>query len=133
VRLLIVEDEPFIATDLEMIVTGQGHEVVGVADSLSEAMDQAGAVGPQAALVDINLRDGFTGVEIARRLSSQGVRVGFVTGNLDQIPADFAGANGAVEKPFSDHSVELLLAVLDPEAPVPVETAQMVRRPKPAH
>ena len=129
-RLLIVEDEPFIATDLEMIVTGRGHQVVGVADSLAEALAQASATEPQAALVDINLIDGFTGVEIARRLTGQGVRVGFVTGNLDQIPPDFAGANGAVEKPFSDHSVELLLAVLDPDAPVPVETAQLVRRPQ---
>lgn len=128
-RLLIVEDEPFIATDLEMIVTGQGHEVVGVADSLLEALEQAGSGFAQAALVDINLRDGFTGVEIARRLTSQGVRVGFVTGNLDQIPLDFAGANGAVEKPFSDHAVELLLAVLNPDACVSAETIQFVRRP----
>jgi DNA-binding LytR/AlgR family response regulator len=36
-RILILEDDPFIALDLEAIVEGQGHEVVGTFDSLADA------------------------------------------------------------------------------------------------
>jgi CheY-like chemotaxis protein len=79
VRLLIVEDEPFIAMDLEAIAAARGHEVVGVAASLDEAFDQSRSFHPDAAFVDINLSDGFTGVDVARQLVREGVRVGFVT------------------------------------------------------
>jgi CheY-like chemotaxis protein len=129
VRLLIVEDEPFIAMDLEMIAEARGHEVVGVASSMSEAVDRFADSHPEAAFVDINLSDGFTGVDVARRLALEGVRVGFVTGNLEQAPEDLAGAAGAVEKPFSDESIAELLRVLDPETAA-ANGLRFVRRPK---
>jgi CheY-like chemotaxis protein len=129
VRLLIVEDEPFIAMDLEAIAQARGHEVVGVAASLTEAFDESGRSHPDAAFVDINLSDGFTGVEVARQLVREGVRVGFVTGNLEQAPEDMAGAKGAVEKPFSDESIAELLRVLDPDADG-ANGLRFVRKPK---
>lgn len=113
-RLILVEDEPFIALDLEYLVKAAGHEVAGVAESLPRALELAERVHPDAALVDINLRDGVTGPEIARRLScEQGVAVGFLTGNADQIPSDFAGAVAVVDKPFSRQGLEELLGVLE--------------------
>src|SRR5688572_3282179 len=39
VRILILEDDPFIAMDLQAIVEGQGHEVVGAFDTLAEARE----------------------------------------------------------------------------------------------
>ena len=128
-RLLIVEDEPFIAMDLEMIASARGHEVVGVAATLDEAFDQNASAQPDAAFVDINLSDGFTGVDVARGLARDGVRVGFVTGNLEQAPDDLAGARGAVEKPFNDESIAELLRVLDP-ATEGVNGLRFVRKPK---
>ena len=128
-RLLIVEDEPFIAMDLEMIAAARGHEVVGVAATLDEAVDQQAQAQPEAAFVDINLLDGFTGVDVARRLAREGVRVGFVTGNLEQVPEDFAGAAGAVDKPFSDDSIAELLRVLDPGSET-TNGLRFVRRPR---
>lgn len=112
-RLLLVEDEPFIALDLEMLSNAIGHEIVGVADSFDSAVEIATAAGPDAALVDINLRDGFSGVQVSRALSGgQGLAIGFVTGNAEQIPPDFAGALGVLEKPFSPAGVEEMLALL---------------------
>jgi DNA-binding response OmpR family regulator len=112
-RLLLVEDEPFIALDLEMLAGAAGHEVVGVADSFDTAVEMAAEAHPDAALVDINLRDGFSGVQVSRALSGgQGVAVGFVTGNAEQVPPDFAGAQAVLEKPFTPAGVEELLAVL---------------------
>ena len=112
-RLILVEDEPFIALDLEFLVKAAGHEVAGVAESLPRALELAARVHPEAALVDINLRDGLTGPEIARRLSGeQGVAVGFLTGNAAQVPTDFAGAIAVVDKPFNRQGVEEILGVL---------------------
>jgi AmiR/NasT family two-component response regulator len=37
-RVLIIEDEPIIAMDIEAIVTDLGHEVLGIARTLGEAM-----------------------------------------------------------------------------------------------
>lgn len=111
-RLLVVEDEPFIALDLETLAAAAGHEVIGVADTLTEAVDLACTRTPQAALVDLNLRDGMTGAEISRRLSGKGVAVGFITGNVEEIPADFAGAVAVVEKPFTPAGVQEMLDLL---------------------
>jgi DNA-binding response OmpR family regulator len=112
-RLLLVEDEPFIALDLQLLSTSAGHEVVGVADSLDSALELAASETPDAALVDINLRDGFSGVRISRALTGgRRVAVGFVTGNAEQIPADFAGAVAVLEKPFTQAGVEEILGIL---------------------
>jgi CheY-like chemotaxis protein len=112
-RLLLVEDEPFIALDLQMLSTSAGHDVVGVADTFATAIDLAAAETPEAALVDINLRDGFSGLQISRALSDGGCRaVAFVTGNAEQIPADFAGAVAVLDKPYTEAGVEEMLSIL---------------------
>ena len=112
-RLLVVEDEPFIALDLQMLSASAGHDVVGIADSLQSAIDMAASETPEAALVDINLRDGFSGIQVSRALSSGGCRaIGFVTGNTEQIPPDFAGAVAVLEKPYTQAGVEEILAIL---------------------
>ena len=108
-----MEDEPFIALDLQMLSMSAGHEVVGVADSLERALQIAASEAPDAALVDINLRDGFSGVQVSRALTGgRRVAVGFVTGNTEQIPADFAGALAVLEKPFTQAGVEEMLEIL---------------------
>ena len=113
VRLLLVEDEPFIALDLEMLVQAEGHDVVGVADTFETAIDLASAEGPEAAFIDLNLRDGMTGLHVARALAQgRGMRVAFITGNAEQVPADFAGAVALVEKPFTQQGVAELLSIL---------------------
>jgi len=112
-RLLLVEDEPFIALDLEILVQAAGHQIVGIAESFDEALAKAASDQPDAALVDINLRDGMTGLQVARALAQGlGVPVAFVTGNAEQVPPDFAGAMALIEKPFSPEAVSEVLAIL---------------------
>src|ERR1700761_2752251 len=80
-RILLVEDEPLIALDLESILERLGHEVVGVAETRLEAIHLAEHEHPDVALVDIKLRDGFTGVATADQLTSDfGLYCAFVTG-----------------------------------------------------
>ena len=96
---LIVEDEIFVALDLERILTDAGYEVVAIAADRAEAMSAASQAS--FAFVDINLRDGPSGPAIARAIAQEhGVRVVFVTANPAQIDKS-TPALGYVRKPFS--------------------------------
>ena len=100
---LIVEDEIFVALDLERILMDAGYCVAAIAADRSEALEAA----PQCsfAFVDINLRDGATGPRIAEQIArDHGVKVVFVTANPSQIgiPCE---ALGYVRKPFSDRAI----------------------------
>lgn len=100
---LIVEDEIFVALDLERILTDAGYQVCAIAPDRASAM--AAAPACDFALVDVNLRDGCTGPDVARRLAQDhGVRVVFVTANPGQIGLPAHGL-GYVRKPFSDASI----------------------------
>lgn len=103
---MIVEDQALLAMELEMVLAEAGWEVVGC------AMDSAGALAiadmhrPDLALVDINLLDGMTGPQIARRMvEDHGAAVIFLTANPEQIPDGFAGALGALSKPFDEATI----------------------------
>lgn len=99
---LIVEDEIFVALDLERILTDAGYGVVGIAADRESAI--AAAPGCSFAFVDINLRDGATGPEIARRMAAEhGVKVVFVTANPAQIGD--TDCLGYIRKPFSDAAI----------------------------
>jgi len=100
---LIIEDEIFVALDLERILTDAGYEVAGIAADSDQAI--AAAPGCAFAFVDINLRDGPTGPKIAERIARDfGVKVVFVTANPAQIGVP-CEALGYVRKPFSDRAI----------------------------
>jgi AmiR/NasT family two-component response regulator len=100
-RVLIVEDEFLLAMSLEDGIADAGHEVVGIATNRAEAVSKGLVAMPDLAFVDIHLADGPTGVETARALTDAGIRVVFTSGNVRRIPEDFAGAVGAIEKPYT--------------------------------
>ncbi|HEX3349867.1 MAG TPA: response regulator [Acetobacteraceae bacterium] len=78
--VLIIEDEPIIAMDLEELVESCGHRVVGVAASEQEAVAIATRERPGLILADINLGAGGDGANaVARILRSHDVPVIFVT------------------------------------------------------
>lgn len=104
IRTLIVEDEIFVALDLERILEDRGYDVVAIAADRDEAL----AHGAQCdvAFVDINLRDGATGPEIASTLATQhGVKVVFVTANPAQIGPSACDAVCYVRKPFGEEAI----------------------------
>jgi AmiR/NasT family two-component response regulator len=102
-RVLIVEDEPLLAMDVEMMVEEAGHVVVGEAASLYEVESLADDAAPDLALVDMQLARGTNGLDVSshiqRRWSS--AIIVFVTANPKKIPEDFSGAHGVIAKPFS--------------------------------
>lgn len=68
--VLIIEDELFVATDLETIVEDLGHRVVGVATTSATAIELARDQAPNLILSDVQLADGTSGVDAAKQIAA---------------------------------------------------------------
>ena len=78
--VLIIEDEPIIAMDLERIMEGLGHRVLGIARTQKEAVHLAITKHPKLVLADIQLADGSSGLDAANQiLSNSPVPIVFIT------------------------------------------------------
>lgn len=112
---LIVEDEIFVALDLERILTDAGYHVKAIAADRPGAIEAADDC--HFALVDVNLRDGATGPALAATLARDyGVKVIFVTANPAQIGIA-PGALGYIRKPFSEAAILAAAAMASAGAP----------------
>jgi len=69
--VLIIEDEPLIAMDIEDIVTRLGHRPIGVARTRSEAVKLAMKEKPGIILADIQLADGSSGIDAVNDLLAE--------------------------------------------------------------
>src|SRR5215218_9341712 len=65
-RILIVEDDTIIGMGLQDYLTRMGHEVVGDADDMVGGLRLFLEKQPDAMIVDIRLKDGGDGIELAR-------------------------------------------------------------------
>ena len=66
--VLIIEDEPIIALDIESMVRELGHEVTGVARTHKEAVAMVKARPPGLVLADIQLADGSSGLDAVNEI-----------------------------------------------------------------
>jgi DNA-binding NarL/FixJ family response regulator len=105
VRFLIVEDEMLTALEVQDLLEDLGHEVLGVAGDAASARALA-ASGAELAIVDVNLRDGPTGREIASELARAGVSILFVTAHPGLISQAVEGAVGVLPKPLANEELE---------------------------
>lgn len=79
-NVLIIEDEPIIAMDIETIVEDMGHKVAGIAATRDEAVELAGKTSPGLILADIQLADNSSGIDaVADILNDQNIPVIFIT------------------------------------------------------
>ncbi|HJT40063.1 MAG TPA: response regulator [Sphingobium sp.] len=99
-RILVVEDEYFIAFDLKRTLDAQGAVVVGPVGDLAQGLLLAGDEKLDAAILDVNLR-GTLSYPIADRLAAGQVPYMFLTGYDGwSLPAIY-GARPRLAKPFS--------------------------------
>lgn len=78
--VLIIEDEPIIAMDIEMIVRDMGHDVTGIAVTRDEAVEMAMQRRPGLVLADIQLADDSSGIDAVKDILAQfSVPVIFIT------------------------------------------------------
>jgi len=107
--ILIVEDEMLVALEMQNILEEAGFHVANIASDLAGALAVADQ-GLDLALVDLNLRDGLTGPEIGKRLSTEHkAGVLFMTANPRLLGSGIAGTIGVLSKPTDEAS--LLAAV----------------------
>lgn len=96
-KILIVEDEFYLAMDISEEIEQAGGTVLGPCRDIAASMIQLEA-GPDVAVVDINLGEGPS-FEIARALEERGVPFVFLTGyDAATIPPEFAHVE-SVNKP----------------------------------
>lgn len=101
--ILVVEDEFFIALDIERVLTCAGYNVVALAATRSEAL--AFVDNAKLAFVDLNLSDGLTGPSIACDLAERGIMIVYLTANPEQIDPVASTALGCICKPFDDRAL----------------------------
>lgn len=111
--VLLVEDEPLVALDIETQLIGLGCRVVGPAASVETALALVEAGGLDAAFVDGNL--GGRAVDpIAEALAGRAVPFAFVSGyGREALPASFASAP-LLAKPFGPEQLAETLRALVP-------------------
>lgn len=112
-KLLVVEDDFVIASEMEQALLSGGHTVVGTAIHSGQALAMAQRHRPDLALVDIMLADGGTGPYVAQRLwEALGVATLFVTGSVDAARDARATALGLLEKPVQTATLLAALRVV---------------------
>ena len=74
-RILVVEDEPFIAFDLKLAIEDTGAMAIGPASTIAEALELIAVEAPDGAILDVNLPDGSIGPVLDALVSIRGVVV----------------------------------------------------------
>jgi CheY-like chemotaxis protein/DNA-directed RNA polymerase specialized sigma24 family protein len=110
--VLIIEDETFIALDLEGLVEGLGHRVLGVARTHSEAIALAKAKRPGIILADIQLADGSSGLDaVNEMLRTFEVPVIFITAYPERfLTGERPEPAFLIAKPFQPATVSAVLS-----------------------
>ncbi len=108
-KILIVEDELITAENIKECLVRGGYRVAGIAGTADEALGMIANEPPWLALLDIKLRGGMDGVELARRIGEQyDVPVIFLTAFSDESILDRARdtmSYGYLIKPFEDREL----------------------------
>ena len=110
--VLIIEDEPLIAMDLETIVWDQGHEVTGVAVTRDEAVALAMDDRPGLVLADIQLADDSSGIDAVKDILAQlNVPVIFITAFPERLlTGERPEPTFLITKPFQRSTVKAAIS-----------------------
>jgi len=107
-RVLIIEDEPVIASDIEALIKELGHEVLEVAATRSEAVEAVGRAVPGLVLADIQLADGSSGIDAVRDILGQfDIPVIFITAFPERLlTGERPEPTFLITKPFQPETVK---------------------------
>ena len=126
-RVLIVEDEPLVAMDMEAELASLGLDVIGPVSTVASAARAIDETPLDAALLDANLH-GEPVERIAEALTRKGVPFAFATGyGREALPVAFRGAP-VLAKPFDNQRLAAMLVRL--LAPREEQSAVIPLRPR---
>jgi CheY-like chemotaxis protein len=106
--VLIIEDEPVIAADIEALVKELGHTVVDIAATRTEAVDAVARKTPGLVLADIQLADGSSGIDAVKDiLARYDVPVIFITAFPERLlTGERPEPTFLITKPFQPETVK---------------------------
>ena len=99
--ILVVEDEPLISMMLEDFLDMLGYRFAGCVDAVPEALARVEQGGFDAALLDVNLRDGETSWPIADALSARGRPFILATGGGNDLVPERHARVPVLSKPYT--------------------------------
>ena len=107
-KVLIIEDEPIIALDLENLITELGHRVVAIAATKDDAVAKAKSERPGLVLADINLGEGGSGIDaVSEILASFDIPVIFITAYPEKLlTGERPEPTYLIAKPFLPETVQ---------------------------
>ena len=110
--VLIIEDEPLIALDLENVVTSIGHRVLRIARTKKEAIAAFKATQPGLVLADIQLADGSSGLDAVNDILGESqVPVVFITAYPEQVLTGLRPEpTFLIPKPFQAETVKAVIS-----------------------
>ena len=104
-KALIVEDEFFIALDIQAQLEGLGFTIVGIATSAEQAVSLADIEKPDLVMMDIRLSGAADGIDAALEIRSRhAFPIVFLTANADphtRERANLVEPDAFLEKPLS--------------------------------
>jgi len=110
-RIMIVEDEPLVAFDNEVLLADAGYEVVATLDSYADAVAQLDKEAVDLIVSDVTLSGDQDGIALAREARRRGVPVLFVTGRVPDNAADLVV--GCLTKPYTGGTLKSALECVD--------------------
>jgi CheY-like chemotaxis protein len=107
-QVLIIEDEPVIAADIEALVRELGHQVLDVAATRAEAVDAVARATPGLVLADIQLADGSSGIDAVKDILGRfDVPVIFITAFPERLlTGERPEPTFLITKPFQPETVK---------------------------
>ncbi|MBV7532889.1 sigma 54-interacting transcriptional regulator [Chitinophaga sp. sic0106] len=115
-KVLIVEDLFIEAKNLEIILKNAGYAVCGIARTLAEARALAEREPPELALVDIHLKGGDNGIELAGFFREKDIAFIYISANHDHdtlVKAKATQPYGFIVKPFREQDLMVTLEIAE--------------------
>jgi len=111
-KVLIIEDEPLIAMDIQAMVEDLGHSVTGIARTHDEAVKMVAEERPGIVLADIQLADGSSGLDAVNEILEQmTLPVIFITAFPERLlTGERPEPAFLVTKPFEPSAVSALIS-----------------------
>ncbi len=114
-RILIVEDEFIVSSEIQEYLQLMGHTVAGKAKTGQQAVEKAESLKPDLVLMDIGLKGAMDGVEAAEQIYSRfSIPVIYLTAHADVATvkrAKITGPFGYVVKPFDQSDLHSAIEI----------------------
>lgn len=115
-KILVVEDEPIVAKDIQATLKKLGHTVVGWGINEESTYALMNAHKPDIVFMDINLEEKVDGIDIAEslRYDDKELKIIYLTAYADDKTIDRAiktSPSGYIVKPFNRRDIDITLKI----------------------